>query len=418
MLSVLYIDMNSYFASVEQQLRPELRGKAMAVVPVDADTTSVIAASYEAKAFGIRTGTKVGDAKRMCPGLILVQGSHDQYVVFHHRVLAAVDTVLPVSRVHSIDEASCRLMGAERQPEAAIELGRRVKRAIAEQVGSQLKCSIGIASNRFVAKVAADMQKPDGLTLIEKHELPQRLFGLNLIDLPGIGRKMLLHLQKAGIGTVEELCTLDERGLGRSWGSVVGRQWYFRLRGEQLVEEETVRRTIGHSHVLSPQRRTEEAARAVAVRLLTKVGTRARHLGYAAEHLTLFVKYLTPRRRETDAPPPAYPSKWHGRAPLGGASDTTTLLRAFAPMWESKPKGPLLQVGVTLHDLSAGTSATAPLFAEQADLGKLSKAIDTINRKYGSDTVYPAAMQEARKSAPRRIAFGNIPDLDLPDVEG
>ena len=119
MLRILYVDMNSFFASCEQQLRPELRGKPIAVVPLMADTTSVIAASYPAKKFGVKTGTKVGDAKRMCPDLILVKGSHDEYIRFHHRVIAAIDTVVPVDKIHSIDEVSCRLVPAERPPEAA-----------------------------------------------------------------------------------------------------------------------------------------------------------------------------------------------------------------------------------------------------------------------------------------------------------
>ena len=115
MLSTLYVDMNSYFASVEQQSRPELRGRPVAVVPVETDSTSCIAASYEAKAFGVRTGTNVGEARRMCPGLVLVKGRPDLYVRTHHAVIEAIDRVLPVAGVHSIDEFSCRLLGAERE---------------------------------------------------------------------------------------------------------------------------------------------------------------------------------------------------------------------------------------------------------------------------------------------------------------
>ncbi len=405
--------MNSYFASVEQQLHPELRGRPIAVVPMEVDTTSVIAASYEAKRFGVKTGVKVGDAKRMCPGLVLVTGRHDEYIRFHHAVLAAIDTVLPVERVCSIDEVSCRLMGKEREPDAAVDKARRIKRAIIERCGSEMRCSIGIAPSRFIAKIAADMQKPDGLTVIGKEELPRRLFELNLIDLPGIGPRMLARLQAAGIRTVEELCTLDERGLGKAWGSVIGREWHYRLRGEILHDTETVRRTIGHSHVLSPQRRPEDKARAVGVRLVTKVGARARHLGYGADHMTLSVRYLT-RRGATG--PGTTPPRWHGRAPLAGACDTTSLLHALGALWDSKPPGPIMQIGITLHDLTPIAGLT-PLFAGQAGQARLSRAMDIINRKYGADAVYPASMHDARSSAPRRIAFGNIPDLEVPDIE-
>jgi len=404
--------MNSYFASVEQQLHPELRGRPIAVVPMEVDTTSVIAASYEAKHFGVKTGVKVGDARRMCPGLVLVTGRHDEYIRFHHGVIAAIDTVLPVDRVCSIDEVSCRLMGREREPAEAVERARRIKRAIFDRCGSEMRCSIGIAPSRFIAKIAADMQKPDGLTVIEKHELPGRLYPLNLFDLPGIGPQMLARLEKAGIRTVEQLCATEERALGRAWGSVIGRAWNHRLRGELSHDPTSPRRTIGHSHVLSPERRSEEKARAVGVRLVSKVGARARHLGYGADHLTLWVRFWRSRGQRSAATP----VKWHARAPLSGACDTATLVRAFATMWDSMPKGPILKIGVTLRDLTP-VSGLTPLFAPQAELTRLSRAVDVINRKYGSDAVYPASMQDARSSAPRRIAFGNIPDLNVPDVE-
>ncbi|MGD9688446.1 MAG: DNA polymerase [Phycisphaerales bacterium] len=419
MLSVLYVDMNSFFASVEQQLRPELRGKPVAVVPSEVDTTSCLAASYEAKAFGVKTGVKVGDAKRLCPGLILVQGSHDQYIRTHHEILAAADTVLPVHQVHSIDEFACRLLGDERRPERAEELGRRMKRVIRARVGECLTCSVGVAPNRFLAKVAADMQKPDGLTIVRREELPGRLLGLKLNDFPGIGPKMFERLRRLGIPTVEALYALDEQALGKAWGSVVGREWYYQLRGlpsHDPFEGERPRRTIGHSHVLSPQRRTEAGSREVALRLLMKTGQRARSLGYVAEHMTVFARFVG---GEHDEGPKLGWGRhgWSARAAIGGANDVDGLVRAFTALWARKPVGRVIQVGVTLHDLTPITGGTSSLFGAQRRHDSLSRAIDSINSRYGADVVYPAAMQNARKSAPRRIAFGNIPSLDVPDID-
>src|SRR5665213_3948155 len=128
----LFVDLNSYFASVEQQDRPELRGRPVGVVPMLADTTCCIAASYEAKAFGVRTGTIVADAKRMCPDILLVEARHEIYVAYHHRVVEAVESCLPVTAVCSIDEMACRLMVRERPLRAALDLGMRVKRTIHE----------------------------------------------------------------------------------------------------------------------------------------------------------------------------------------------------------------------------------------------------------------------------------------------
>ena len=143
----LFLDLNSYFASVEQELVPSLRGRPMAVVPVVADTTCCIAASYEAKAFGVKTGTQVGEAKRMCPGIELVEGRrHELYVEYHNRIVEAVETVVPVASVMSIDEMACRLMGREQPLLAATRTGlNQVKAKIRETVGTTLRCSVGLA---------------------------------------------------------------------------------------------------------------------------------------------------------------------------------------------------------------------------------------------------------------------------------
>src|SRR5277367_3753744 len=180
----LFVDLNSYFASVEQQVRPELRGRPVGVVPMMADTTCCIAASYEAKAFGVRTGTIVADAKRMCPEIVLVEGRHEIYTEYHHRVVEAVESCVPVTAVCSIDEMACRLIGRERPLLSAIDLGMRVKRTISERVGPMLRSSVGLATNRFLAKIASDMEKPDGLVALPLDLLPEALGQLSLRDLP------------------------------------------------------------------------------------------------------------------------------------------------------------------------------------------------------------------------------------------
>src|SRR5580698_2495270 len=121
-LNWLFVDLNSYFASVEQEVRPDLRGRPVGVVPMMADTTVCIAASYEAKAFGVKTGTMVGDAKRICAEIVVVEARHELYVDYHHRVVEAVESCLPVTAVLSIDEMACRLLGREQPLLAALEL--------------------------------------------------------------------------------------------------------------------------------------------------------------------------------------------------------------------------------------------------------------------------------------------------------
>jgi DNA polymerase-4 len=207
----LYIDFNSYFASVEQQLRPELRGKPVAVVPVETDFTSAIAASYEAKAFGVKTGTKIHEAKRLCPGLVCVLARHECYVDFHHRLVEEIDRHLPVTAVCYIDEVACRLMDNEVSVVRSTEIAQSIKSGIANNIGSYMRCSIGIAPNRYLAKVGTELQKPDGLVVLQAADLPQKLFSLKLRDIPGIGANIERRIRNSGITDLPGLFALDLR---------------------------------------------------------------------------------------------------------------------------------------------------------------------------------------------------------------
>lgn len=409
-LNWLFVDLNSYFASVEQQLDPTLRGKPIAVAPVGADTGTCIAVSYEGKKFGVKTGAKVREARLLCPDIIFVKPRHNAYIRFHHAILEAAETVLPIHAVHSIDEFSCRLGRGQREVGVARELGASIKRAIAERVGECLKCSIGIAPNRFLAKVGTEMEKPDGLVTIERHELPRKLYSLGLRDLPGIGAKMHERLKARGVETVEQLCTLREREVHGVWESVLGSRWYRWLRGDDMDQEPTRTRSIGHQHVLGPQRRNPEDARAVAMRLLHKAASRARHLGYAAQRLSLTLKFFKGMGAK---------EHWHQSAPLpGGEIDTLALVGALAKLWDQRPPGSPMFVSVVLDELVRLESSTAPLFDAESNRRRLAGAIDKLDKKYGRLTVYSAAMHKAKDARAGGIAWGHIPSLDLPDSVG
>ncbi|MEY2882408.1 MAG: polymerase, partial [Pseudomonadota bacterium] len=201
----LYLDLNSYFASVEQQLSPALRGRPIVVAPVDSDATSAIAASYEAKAFGIRTGTKIHEARALCRDIIVVPARHGAYVDYHHRIIAEVERHVPVTAVCSIDEVACRLLDNENSLANVTALAARIKAGIRANVGECLTSSVGVAPNRLLAKMAADMQKPDGLTILSPDTLAERLATLKLSDIPGVGRNMERRLAAAGVVTMERL---------------------------------------------------------------------------------------------------------------------------------------------------------------------------------------------------------------------
>src|ERR1700682_4651332 len=149
----LFLDLNAYFASVEQQVTPALRGKPVAVVPMKTDNTCCIAASYEAKAYGIKTGTRVGDAKKMCPTLTLVEAVPQLYVRYHHAIVDTVSSLIPIESVLSIDEMICKLTGTQQDVPNAVLLAKSIKKALLDRVGECLRCSIGLGPNRYLSKV-------------------------------------------------------------------------------------------------------------------------------------------------------------------------------------------------------------------------------------------------------------------------
>jgi DNA polymerase-4 len=420
LLNWLFVDLNSYFASVEQQVRPELRGRPVGVVPMMADTTCCIAASYEAKAFGVRTGTIVADAKRMCPEIVLVEGRHEIYTEYHHRVVEAVESCVPVTAVCSIDEMACRLIGRERPLLNAIDLGMRVKQTIRERMGECLRSSVGLATNRYLAKVASDMEKPDGLVALPLDILPEALHQLTLRDLPGIGARTEKRLNEKGIRTMDDLLALDREHTGEMWGSVWGERLFHWLQGEDFeMGELEHQKSISHSHVLSPEMRDAEKAWAVAHKLLHKAAMRLRSAGLWASHIGLAIGFAVPRSEGTPVSRFGVPARgWRSELKLSECQDNQTLIAALRRLWESRPSGEQYQhpyfIGVQLNNLVPDRLHTLALFdglEEEQSRTRLNATMDQINDKYGMSTLAPAAMLTAYKAAPTRIAFNAIPDL-------
>jgi DNA polymerase-4 len=385
-----------------------------------ADTTVCIAASYEAKAFGVKTGTVVADAKRMCPDIALVEARHEIYVDYHHRVIEAVESCLPVASVLSIDEMACRLMGRERPLLAALELGRKVKARIRERVGPMLRSSVGLATNRYLAKIASDMEKPDGLVALPLDILPEALGHLSLRDLPGIGARTEKRLNEKGIHTMPQLLALNCEQAGELWGSVWGERLWHWLRGEDFDMSETEHnKSISHSHVLSPDMRTPEKAWAVAHKLLHKAAMRLRSGGLWAGSIGLAIGFSVPRGEKAPVSRFGVPTRgWHSEQRLSECQDNQTLIAALSRLWAQRPSGaehdqPYF-VGVQLNGLVPDRLHSLNLF-DSLDNAKsrtrLLAAMDELNHKYGTGTLAPAAMLTAFKAAPTRIAFHSIPDL-------
>lgn len=392
----LYLDLNSYFASVEQQLDPSLRGKPVAVVPMLADTTSVIAASIEAKKFGVKTGTKVSEAKRLCPQIIFRASGHQKYIDIHQKIIEAVEKILPINAVCSIDEMACKLMGREQEEVHAVRLAKEIKAIIRKDAGDYLSCSVGLAPNRYLAKVATDMLKPDGLILIRKEELPHRLHSLVLRDFPGIGEKMEQRIRRYGVDTVEKLCSLSLDDMRLVWGGILGERFFAAIRGEDYENPETKTKSIGHSNVLSPEYRDMEHALLITQKLLHKAAARLRESELWCARLSLSVSYL------------GRDEKFESSISLIECCDDITLLDALRALWAEAPKGKPLKVGVVLSQLVEDSCHNLSLFGNPRR-EKLSFALDSINEKFGRGTLSFASMKSLGGAAPTRIAFTNIP---------
>ncbi len=420
----LHIDLNSFFASVEQQLHPEYRGRPLAVVPTMADTTCCIAASYEAKALGIRTGTQVGEAKKLCPGLILIEGSHTEYARHSHAVKEAVELACPVIAVPSIDETVCQLIGREQEPARARKIALEIKQSIYKNVGEAIRCSIGMAPNRYLAKIASDMQKPDGLIGLLPSQLPRAIAHLDLRDLPGVGARTEKRLNAKGITSMEQLLALDRAAMHTLWDSVWGDRLYHWLRGGDTGDDGApistgIQKSLGHSHVLAPEHRTIQGAWAVAHKLLHKAAMRLRREKFHTTALSFNIRFALTREQVARAEKSRRHSSgiehasWGMEARFRACNDILTLLEALQGIWQQCPKGPEQQrpffLAITMHNLIPDTELQQTLFAEPGNRAELSATMDKLNLKHGHATLHFAGMLPARDSAPTRIAFTQIP---------
>lgn len=391
----LFIDMNSFFASCEQQANPALRGKPVAIVPADTDTTCAIAASYEAKRFGIKTGTMVREARQMCPNLVLVPARPRLYVAYHHRFIEAIETCIPVEDVMSVDEVACRLDRTQQSAEAVRTLSARIKTMMREGAGECLTCSIGAASNRLLAKLASDMQKPDGLTILRPSDMPHAILHLKPNDICGIGANMNARLAYAGITTMRDLWNADAGFLRRVWGGVMGARFHALLHGMDLPAPTRPRRSMGHQHVLAPDTRTMAKAVMIVRQLLAKAATRLRNEDFYARRLILDIKWTGHLGHFVD------------EVRFRETQDTRFFLQSLGALWARAPEMKPLRVGVTLADLVPVTAHQLDLFDRPKNT-ELTSAIDKLNEKFGRGTI---AFGNSAEYITSKIPFSHVPNI-------
>jgi DNA polymerase-4 len=315
-----------------------------------------------------------------------------------------------VKKVQSIDELECELSGVLAEPKRALRLAEEIRAKIYAKVGRCLRCSIGIGPNWFLAKLASDIMKPDGLVLLDEADIPEKILGIELGDFTGIGENMEKRLRAAGIDNVAKLYAADSARLRSIWGSVEGARFHDWLHGGVQEREPVKHSTIGHSAVLSPDKRNAPAALAVLHRLLQKAAMRLRHEGFYAGGLRLSVSYR-------DA------TEWSDDLRFNETQDTLHFTHVLNQLWTRRPKAHSakapLQVGVILDRLLASDLHTADLFeaAKESSRSRLLGAVDTLNQTFGKNSVYFGGAHGATAYAPMRIAFTRIPEPELEEID-
>jgi DNA polymerase-4 len=378
----LYIDFDGFFASVEQQMHPHLRGRPVGVVPFkDAVHTCVIACSREAKLRGVKNVMDIKEARAICPDIIFVPQSPDLYRRAHNALLSEITAVIPIDAVKSIDEITCRVSPSEQADPRA--LGLRIKKRIADNIGPFITCSVGFAANRQLAKMASKTSKPNGNMVWHPDDMPGPLLKLTLRDIPGIGERMEQRLMRFGITSMAALLATQPKHMRKLWGNVTGERLWYALHGYDVQTPPSGRAMYGHSRVLPPDHRTPEHAKAASRLLLVKAARRIRRDGWNAGRLWLWLDLMDDGSLSRGA--------W-----LPAVHDDQAVLAALGRLWEeAKSRLPrrarIICLGVTLLDLTPASERQLDILLnddkQRLRCENATTAIDALNRKYGRTLV-------------------------------
>lgn len=415
--STLFLDFDSFFASAEQHFNADLRGKPVGVVPLDVPGTGCIAVSREAKARGVPSSISIVDARAIVPEMIFVVARPDAYVRLHHRILASIETCLPISSVRSIDELSCQLVASESRE--AVALAKRIKARLREDFSEALTCSIGLAQTELLAKIAAEMQKPDGLVTLDRAQLPDALEAMPLRDIPGVSSGIERRLSGAKVTKFAKLWKLDAKHCRALWGSIEGERFWNALHGYPYERPETKKRMFGHSRMLPLDWRTPDRVEDCARQLLLSAARRLRRAEVRATKMTMSARgggYRSQTRRKSDD------KRWSHEIVFHAASDDRTLLRELGCLTQRYracagfvPRS----ISIMLHGIDDGSVGQRDLFhnstteteVRRERSERLSATLDQLRTEHGPK----AATFGTHESLPggylgAKIAFGRIPD--------
>jgi DNA polymerase-4 len=416
----LFVDMNSFFATCEQQVNPELRGKPVGVCVYLNRFAAIIAASVDAKKKGVKGGMRMNEALKVCPDIVAVETHPNLYREIHIKIMNVLrkysDKVIP----KSIDEAVIDLTGYHLIYKDPKELAKQIKKDIKNEVGDYLTCSIGIAPNAFLAKLASNVKKPDGLTTIMPDTIDGILKNMKLTDLPGIARGMATRLEHAGIRTPLELRYTSPQKLKAACRTVVGLYWHQRLNFQEVtIDTEThdYKSMAAQRMISKHQREKLETLQELLLSLCLKLEGRMVKQGVFCRNISLYCRYIDGYEWGTGIPL---------SQPLQDGIDLLHLVKqkmeAFEKEHQTQPiiNNQLAALGVTVSDFVPDTQVQYSLFDDHSRKDKLRKTVYGIKGRFGTEKIIRAAELSKDPVLKDVIGFGSIKDLheDLNKIPG
>ncbi len=386
--TILHVDMDAFFAAIEQLDHPELRGKPV-LVGYDGPRGVVSTASYEARPFGCHSAQPMAVAKRLCPDAVVVGVRGGRYREVSRRLFELFAELTPMVEPLSIDEVFLDVTGTERLHGEAVEVARRLKRRVHDEL--RLTASIGLAPNKFLAKLASDMDKPDGLTVMGPREIETRLPGLTIDRMWGIGRSTAQRCAAYGLKTFGDLAAMNDGQLEEVFGSA-GPTFGTLARGkdDRVVTPDHAAKSISQEQTFDRDVAEAEAVRSVLLGQVDQVSTRLRRQGLRAGTVTLKIRYgdfKTVSRSQTMDEP----------------TDQTDRLWAVSQLlfdrWARGGFEPVRLIGMGAGSLTATDVWQMALFADTDDdrRRRVDTAVDEIKDRFGM-----SAIGRAESKRPRR----------------
>ncbi len=396
---IMHIDLNSCFATVEQQARPQLRDRPVAVVNRRTESTAIVTASYEAKAHGIGVGMKVKEALKLCPGLAILESDPPKYRYVYHKMLGIMKDYSAHITMKSIDEGIIDFTQTSEaiRSRGLADIGMEIKHRLKSEIGCAMRCNVGIAPNRFLAKTAAGLHKPDGLDEITHENLRATLATLKLTDLTGIASRNEKRLNSVGIYTPIQFLDADTVTLKKIvFKSVVGEWWHQRLRGYEVDDVARTMKTVGRQYVLESHSLPRPVILQRLHHLCESVGGRMRSQGKVARGVFVYAKSYD------------Y-GYWHARHMNEVPFFSNQAIYAQAALlFAGAPSGKLKEIGVTCYELEDGLGDQLSLFGDQlAREQQVTSAIDEINQRFGERAIHAAHTLAKGAFLQPKIPFGS-----------